>query len=463
VPEPTLAKPPSPAPPDDTLLELLRRSALLRLLAVGALVLLLQIPISMIRGVIGEREARRNEALAEVSASWGGPERIFGPRLVVPYEVASEHTDSAGATRTRRELRHAHFLPEVLEASGDADTDLLHRGIFDVPVYRLRLALRGSFARPDFSDWIPSEADVLWERAALVIHLSDARAIQHAVTLRWNDAELPFLPGAGEGEAAPAIHALLGTRARDAQEGRFAVDLELHGSHGLFLAPFGKETRVELAGDWPDPSFRGAWLPAERGVFAEGFRAVWRIPYLGRSYPQRTDAPDGLAEAIEASAFGLELATPVDPYRMAERSAKYASLFLLATFGTLWLFEVLASVRVHSVQYLLVGAAIVLFFLLELSLAEHLGFGRAYALASSGVVALVSGYASAVLQRLGRASLVAGLLVALYGFLFVILTNQDYALLTGALGLFAGLAVVMFLTRHVDWGAFGRQLGDGVN
>src|SRR5512134_183116 len=129
VPEPTLAKPPSPAPPDDTLLELLRRSALLRLLAVGALVLLLQIPISMIRGVIGEREARRNEALAEVSASWGGPERIFGPRLVVPYEVASEHTDSAGATRTRRELRHAHFLPEVLEASGDADTDLLHRGI----------------------------------------------------------------------------------------------------------------------------------------------------------------------------------------------------------------------------------------------------------------------------------------------------------------------------------------------
>ena len=263
----------------------------------------------------------------------------------------------------------------------------------------------------------------------------------------------------------------------------------LNGSEAFYLAAVGKETTLEATSDWPDPSFQGAWLPVTREVGADGFAARWSVPFLGRNTPSAwiaaaqqpapTPGPHAVAvataagmmeralpypviaapaDAVGQASFGVHLATPVDTYRMAERSAKYASLFLVLTFGTLWLFEVLAGVRLHAVQYLLVGGAMCLFYLLETSLAEHVGFGPAYVLASVGVVGLIAAYAMAVLQRAGRAAIVGGILVVLYGYLYVLLTNQDYALLAGSLGLFAALGAVMFLTRRVDWSAVGGRI-----
>ncbi|HEU4429419.1 MAG TPA: inner membrane CreD family protein, partial [Myxococcota bacterium] len=203
--------------------------------------------------------------------------------------------------------------------------------------------------------------------------------------------------------------------------------------------------------------------------------ARWRVASLGRGFPQSWLANDepvrtaeraaldggeeyGLAaRTLDPVAFGVRLLQPIDAYRMAERSAKYAVLFIALTFTTLWLFEVLAKAPLHSVQYLLVGAALCLFFLLELSLAEHLGFGVAYAIASSGIVGLVGGYAWALLRGAGRAGVVAGVVTTLYAYLYVVLTNEDYALLAGAIGLFAALAAVMWLTRRVDWRDVGAN------
>ncbi len=229
------------------------------------------------------------------------------------------------------------------------------------------------------------------------------------------------------------------------------IRLSLNGSAGIFFAPFGRETTVKLSSAWPDPSFQGAWLPGERSVNPEGFSAEWKIPFLGRSYSQSWDSTLDPASAIQSSLFGVRLISPVDQYRMAERSAKYAALFLLLTFGSLWLFEVLAKIRIHSLQYLLVGAAMCLFYLLELSLSEHIGFLAAYLLAVLSVLALVFGYCAAVLGGVARAAIITGVLAALYAYLYILLMNQDYALLAGSLGLLVILAVVMYLTRKVDW------------
>jgi inner membrane protein len=237
----------------------------------------------------------------------------------------------------------------------------------------------------------------------------------------------------------------------------FSFPLSLNGSLGVDVAPFGRTTDVEMQGDDGHPSFQGNWLPAERTVASDSFRARWAISFLGRSYPQAWTSETQMREPIDASRFGVQLVNPVDHYRMAARSVKYASLFILLTFATVWLIEVLSGVRVHAIQYLLLGGALCIFFLLELSLSEHLGFPTAYATASAAVVAMVAAYSAVVLGRLRRALVVAAGVVLLYAYLYLLLMNEDYALLIGSVGLFAILGAIMFVTRRVDWYAAGAR------
>jgi len=231
------------------------------------------------------------------------------------------------------------------------------------------------------------------------------------------------------------------------------MDLSLHGSGELSIAPVGSQTRFDIESNWTEPSFQGNWLPAERKVTEDGFEAHWSVQLLGRNYPQNWVGRDLYADQIERSFVGVRFLAPIDHYRMAFRSVKYEILFLILIFMTLWLFEVLSDTRIHAIQYIFVGAAMCLFYLLELSLAEHLGFVWAYGIAGLLVCALIVGYSRAVLKTTGRASMVGGVLAMLYVYLYMLLVNQDYALLAGSLGLFVALAVVMYLTRNVDWHA----------
>ncbi len=232
---------------------------------------------------------------------------------------------------------------------------------------------------------------------------------------------------------------------------KFSFPLSLNGSLGLYLTPFGQQTVVEIRSDYGHPSFQGNWLPTERSVSATDFQAKWSIPFLGRNYPQAWRAEAKMNEAVDGSRFGVELVHPVDHYRMAERSVKYAFLFILLPFAAVWLIEVLVGVRVHPIQYLMLGGALCLFYLLELSLSEHIGFPLAYALASISIIALVAAYSVAVLHRLRLALLLAAGVASLYVYLYVLLMNEDFALLIGSLGLFAILAGIMYATRRVDW------------
>ena len=326
-----------------------------------------------------------------------------------------------------------------------------YRGIFKVPVYRMSSTFTGKFARPDLSQWNIAATDILWNRAYLSVCVSDVRAITNQAVLIWNDEKVAFLPGSGEAEAKhPGIHADL----KDRLEGNsfsFSFRLNLNGSERVLFAPLGKATHVDLASNWPDPSFQGSWLPSKRRVAQQGFAASWTIPFLGRNYPQQWVSTKGMYCAVASSLFGVNLISPVDYYRMTERSIKYVTLFLALTFVTLWLFEILAKVRVHLIQYLLVGAGMCLFYLLELSFAEHIGFNVAYTAASLAIVALVSSYCVAVLKSASRAMIVGGVTAILYSYLYVLLRDQDHALLVGSIGLFAILAVIMYLTRKVDW------------
>jgi inner membrane protein len=232
----------------------------------------------------------------------------------------------------------------------------------------------------------------------------------------------------------------------------------LKGSEGVQFAPLGDETVVTVTSPWERPSFIGAYPPSDRTLGTDGFSAAWNVSSFGRSYPHTwySDVPVS-RDTIRASLFGVSLHEGVDLYTQVSRSVTYAVLFILVTFTVFFLFEILTGLRLHPVQYLLIGSALALFYLLLLSLAEHIGFPLAYAIATSMIILLITGYSVSVLQQKIRALLIFFVLLALYGYLYFVLSLEDYALLFGSLLVFALLASVMYLTRRIDWYALGKS------
>lgn len=450
------------------------QSQALRLFILLILVLVLQIPSLFMSSLVSERRQRRDAAAAEIASKWGAQQTLTGPALIVPWKKRRAVGDGQGGFTERVSERRLVLLPESLRVTAKVETETRRRGIYGVPVYRLDARLEGRFARPDFAKLQVPPEDVDWSRAVLSLGISDARAIQEQVVLDWNGRAIEFQPGAADApELGGGIHAELGLEGEPWGQ-PFSAPLRLNGTRGLYFTPFGKQTTVELSGAWPDPSFQGQWLPAERAVTAEGFRATWSIPSLGRNFPQAwTDLPraaeappaadeDGrgaaepraaasLEATIARSAFGLDLVPAIDEYRLSDRTLKYGLLFVVLTFTAFWLLEVLGGRPLHPIQYLMIGAALVMFLLLELALSEHVGFGVAYAIAGALVVGLIVHYAASVLGSRARALGVGGGLALLYAFHYVVLRNEDYALLLGSLLFFGALAAVMSATRRVEW------------
>jgi inner membrane protein len=236
--------------------------------------------------------------------------------------------------------------------------------------------------------------------------------------------------------------------------------LALAGSDSLRLLPAGSDTEVHLSSLWTDPSFEGAYLPVERAVNEAGFEAKWKVLRLARGFPPQWKSGDVALAQLDSSLVGVRLLSPVDAYTTTDRAVKYELLFIYLTFGAMFLVEVMARRRVHPVQYALIGFALCLFYLLLLSLAEHTGFLVAYATAAVAITLLIAGYSRAVLGTRGRTAAVAALVSTLYLYLFVLLQIQDYALLVGSVGLFVALAIVMYLTRGIDWYALHPASAD---
>jgi inner membrane protein len=434
----------------------MKNSVFFRALLLGTLILILQFPILAIEGLIGERSNTRADAEADISQTWGGSQVITGPVMGVPYRV--RWVDEKNREREKTEM--AYFLPRDISVVGNISSEKRYRGIFEVPVYTTALHVSGTFTPPDFSGLNIAAEDILWDGAVLSVQIDSPRSIREKVQLSWGGKAYEFEPGGVLGSQREAgIHVRPVGLQSMSGETHFEFALALNGSNMLAFVPTGDETNVELSSAWPDPGFVGEYLPVSREVSEQGFHAKWKVLSLGRGFPQRWTSQNDYIDSIGGANFGISFLSPVDTYRMNERLIKYESLIVFLTFLTFYLFEIFNRLLIHPVQYLLVGAGLCLFYLLTLSLSEHLGFGTAYAAAAAFVTALICLYSSCVLQS-GRRSIVLGVLLSsLYAYFYVLLQEQDYALLLGSLGLALILGTIMFITRNIDWYRIGEDNG----
>lgn len=440
-----------------------RVSAVLRLVVIGVLIGVLHVPLLFVWNTLDERQDLRDEAVAEIGRSWGEAQTLLGPVLAVPYTLVARvaRQNAAGERALTEELREvkatAYFLPTQFVADGALDVSERHRGIFRTPVYATTLTLAGEF-RPTARIPGLERASFDWAGARVLLGVSDLHGLRSAPVWNQGAADVPFAP------AAPREGGWGGMEAGVALEGAeaparlpFRITLALQGSRRIAFVPVGESNEVTLRGAWPDPSFDGAHLPAERTVAPEGFSARWVTTHFGRAFPSAWAEIPGRetleARTLAATALGVTLATPIDTYRMVERALKYALLVLVLVFAVYFLFEVTSPVRVHPLQYLMVGGALVLFYLGFLALAEFVPVAAAYFSAAAASTLLIGGYSRCVLQAGTRSLLVSGGLAATYGYVYFMLQLQDYALLAGTAALFALLGAAMWATRRLDWSA----------
>ena len=441
----------------------------LKLVMIGALVLLLLVPLSILRELVSERQWRGQEVAADIAASSSRAQQLIAPLLVIDATATLRRQRTiteAGVTREVEEIikqpRPRVIAPQSLGVDGDIATERRGRGIFTALLFHSELAIDAQFALPAppaiEGDLLSYEIDQL----RLLIGVGDSRGIR-SIQIRVNGSKLAAEPAAEDrGWISDGVQVVLPTAMWKPGQLQTDISLGLSGTDTLAIIPIADETTIALRGEWPHPGFSGAHLPVERIVDDAGFSARWQVSRLAsraQQALQTCQSSDSACSGLAESALSLRLVDPVHRYLLTDRALKYGLLFLVIMFGAVFFLEALRSVEVHPLQYGLTGLAMATFFLLLLALSEHLSFALAYALASVSSAALIAAYMSAVLGGRSRGLAFSALLALLYALLFGVLQSEDYALLLGAVTLFALLASVMLATRHLDWSRVGSDGG----
>ncbi len=435
---------------------------LVRFAAVGALVLLLLIPLAMIRGTVHERKAYRAEATERIAGSSAGQQQVLAPLRVVPFTDTREEktTDNQGLTRTRNVTISGRLLqtPETLKVQGTLVPDTREVGLFKVRVYSFRASLDATFTAV-----LPAPAPLVsreYGTPYLVFGISDVRGVVGTPSLQVDGQPVRITPGARDlAQAISGVSASLPAVSGGRVEARqVRMQFNLAGTESLSIVPVADSNQVVIQSAWPHPSFKGDFLPTEREVYPQdrGFKARWEISSLASRAQQQIGAMREPGIGVER--ITISLVDPVDVYTQVDRASKYGILFVLLTFVAFGLLEVIKRLPIHPLQYLLVGLALAIFFLLLLSLSEHIAFWKAYLLSSAACIGLQVVYLSGVLKSRRLAAGLAVMLTALYGVLYGLLASEDNALLMGSLLLFAVLAAIMWLTRRIDWYELGASL-----
>ncbi|MCI2244010.1 cell envelope integrity protein CreD [Xanthomonas sp. PPL568] len=445
---------------------------LLRFATIGGLILLLLIPLMMIRGTVQDRQHYRDEAVERVSQSKAGEQRLLGPLRVIPWtqerEVAVLDTDGKRVTKRETETGYVLQAPRRLQVEGELKPSQRHIGLFKVQVYSWHARLKAEFDDLDYA----AVDGRRYGTPYLAIGLQDVRGLVGTPNLRTDGRALPLQPGSrGLANISKGVHAVL-PALRDPQQGRLAdlhdvqMEFVLDGTQALSIVPVGDDNQIALSSPWPHPLFGGRFLPNERRITAQGFQANWALSSLATgaqaqvqsALETRGSSPLPDSGGQELDALRVDLVDPVDVYTQAERASKYGLLFVVLTFVAFGLFELIKRLPIHPLQYLLVGLALAIFFLLLLSLSEHIPFWQAYLVSAAACIGLQFFYLSGVLRSRLRAAGFAAMLTVLYGALYGLLASEDNALLMGSLLLFGILGAIMWITRRIDWYALGASL-----
>jgi inner membrane protein len=432
-------------------------------LVVGALMLLLLVPILQVDALVGERVRMRDTAAQRVAESWGGPQITAGVLLAIPVD----DTRVVYGQRTETERHVVYVLPDTLKVNAQAKPGYRNVGLYRTPVYEARVQVSGEFVARDFASLFAAKEgrNVRFDEARLMVLNSEARSLRAVddFMVAGETAEVAadsYERFAGISTAVP--RAAFNETARIP----FRVALTLAGSSQLSFLPLARKADIDIRSTWPHPKFEGAPAPLEPAIGADGFSAHWSVLEINRNFGQswtddklRADLPATLA--LSQSSVGVTFYEPVDIYQRSYRAVHYAILFIVITFLTFFLWEHVSGLTIHPMQYLMVGLALAMFYLLLLALSEHMTFELAYGISAGALVGLITAYLSGALRD-RRLAIGAGAgLGTLYTMLYWILRSEDYSLLMGSLLLFGILAILMLATRRVDWANVARLRGDG--
>ena len=437
----------------------MNRAFIFKIIGMLLLITLMSIAVSYVNNIILDRQNRQNEVKADIARSSAGEQTIVGPVLVVPYiEEFSETTTENGVKKTevKREQRKAVILPDQLNLEGGFTNEFKKLGIYKALTYQLSGSIKGSFVLPaDIKlNHYHNNSLLTMQAAYLSMGISDPRGITSSPAITWNNQTLTFKQGSQLTAVGNGIHAPIGMLENVAETRiAFDINLNLRGTEQFNFAPIAGNSKVALQSSWQHPHFGGSFLPdaSTQKINADGFKANWAVSSLSSNnqavfYNQMNGQENQHLESLN-----IGFVEPINVYSQSDRATKYGLLFIGLTFAGFFIFEILKSLRIHPAQYTLVGLSMAMFYLLLVSLAEQIGFASAYLTASSACVLLLGYYLSYALKSKANGILFATLLTALYGALYGILQSEDNALLMGSLMVFGLLALVMVITRKVDW------------
>ncbi|MCX2450693.1 cell envelope integrity protein CreD [Pedobacter sp. PLR] len=442
------------SPKEKPLFQQLQESVGAKLFLIAVLTLLLLIPSTWIQFLIEERQGRQDDAIKEISEKWSGPQLIESPILQLPYKTWIKATDVNGKQMMKESLSTIYLLPETLDIQSEVKPEILHRGIFDAVVYHAKIRLNGKFSALELKKSGINPALILWDKAKIVAGISDFKGLKNTPIIKIEGQPYTAEPDfAAENLFANNLGVQVDLAVLKNSAIQFNYELELRGSEALNFLHLGKNSTIKVNGDWNNPSFTGAFLPENRTITEKKFGSTWKMSNFNRPFPQQWISGQQVLtpqNKVKAT-FGVKFLLPVDQYQKTMRSAKYAILIILLSFISLFFIELLNKVKVNLLQYVLIGAAMIIYYTLLLSFTEQVGFAIAYFIASVATVILVSTFIGAFLRNKKAAMVFAIILSIFYSFIYVIIQLQDLALLFGSIGLFITVACLMYFSVKINW------------
>ncbi|WP_405293170.1 cell envelope integrity protein CreD [Algibacter sp. Ld11] len=440
----------------------LKTSIAARMLMVGFLVIILLIPLSFINSLITERAYRQSDVVNEINEKWGENVLVYGPFLKIPYKTYTETKTYNEKTKTffkeiETHVKHAYIFPETLNADVNVDSKTLKRGNFESAVFTTTMNFSGHYIPTDLNSKGIKTEDILWDKATILLKTSNLKGIKSEMLLKLNKNTYTFQTNFNDNASknndyldvleSGFINAADLSSKNNAQ---FSLSMSFNGSKQIELIPIGKTTTMHMASNWADPSFIGNYLPNDetKKITKTDFNADWKVLHINRAFSQQhlNKIPN-----LNKFAFGTKFMVMVDEYQKSERSAKYGFLVIGLTFLIFFLIQTLSKINIHPFQYLMIGLALIMFYTLLVSISEHSNFLKAYLIAGSSVILLITLYSKSILKTLKFPVFIGLSLSALYAFIYIIIQLENYALLVGSIGLFLILTIVMYVSRKIDW------------